>query len=216
MHLNEETACLYTDRGRGESDEHDDTPIIHKLYILATKPEIASKVQVLTHKCHLPSPNLFSELPRIHFDAENLSQDTRIHTLLWLAVRNLVNVHTLHILYGHYNLTRILLAAFLDPKRPRRMPLRKLWLESCCLVGYGTNCTSFLDPDCLAGLESLRIRRLRVESTTNPELSKLGPLEFRLARGGRHLAMRNGFGSMTYTTVELSTAFNRPGWKLPT
>jgi hypothetical protein len=36
LHMNEQTDQLWGDRGRGESDEHDDTPIIQKLYILAT------------------------------------------------------------------------------------------------------------------------------------------------------------------------------------
>jgi hypothetical protein len=36
LHVNEETEQLWGDRGRGEPDEHDDTPIIQKLYILAT------------------------------------------------------------------------------------------------------------------------------------------------------------------------------------
>jgi hypothetical protein len=36
LHLNEETDVLWGERGRGEPDEHDDTPIIQKLYILAT------------------------------------------------------------------------------------------------------------------------------------------------------------------------------------
>lgn len=36
LHTNEETNQLWTERGNGESDEHDDTPIIQRLYILAT------------------------------------------------------------------------------------------------------------------------------------------------------------------------------------
>jgi hypothetical protein len=36
LHLNEQTEHLWTERGNGESDEHDDTPILQKLYILAT------------------------------------------------------------------------------------------------------------------------------------------------------------------------------------
>jgi hypothetical protein len=36
LHLNEETDLLWGERGRGEPDEHDDTPIIQKLHILAT------------------------------------------------------------------------------------------------------------------------------------------------------------------------------------
>lgn len=152
-------------------------------------PAIASKVQVLTHKCHLPTPNIFSELPHMYFNAENLSQDNRTHTLLWLALRNLVNVHTLRIIYGHYNLTRILLAAFLDPKRPQRVPLRKLWLESCCPSGFGTNYTNFCSPGYSTGLESVHIRRLRAESSDAPERSRMQQFEYKLSRGGISHAM---------------------------
>ena len=35
LYTDGERAKVYGDRGRGESDEHDDTPIIQKLYILA-------------------------------------------------------------------------------------------------------------------------------------------------------------------------------------
>ncbi|KAK1910968.1 hypothetical protein P3342_011570 [Pyrenophora teres f. teres] len=122
LHLNEKTDQVWGDRGHGESDEHDDTPIIQKLYILATNPNIASKVHVVTHRCHLPTPNIFNELPRMSFDAENLSQDARIHVLVKLALRNLVNVHTLRIVYGHWKLTNTLVAGFLDESRPRRVP----------------------------------------------------------------------------------------------
>jgi len=36
LHLNDETRQTYCERGQGESDEHDDTPIIQKLFILAS------------------------------------------------------------------------------------------------------------------------------------------------------------------------------------
>lgn len=37
LHLHDGAQQLWgDDRGRGESDEHDDSPIVHKLYILAT------------------------------------------------------------------------------------------------------------------------------------------------------------------------------------
>lgn len=36
LHLSDDTRHLYGDRGQGEPDEHDDTPILCKLYILAT------------------------------------------------------------------------------------------------------------------------------------------------------------------------------------
>ncbi|OAG06760.1 uncharacterized protein CC84DRAFT_1215790 [Paraphaeosphaeria sporulosa] len=199
---NENFMDIVPDRSTGETDQHDDTPIIFKLSILATNPTIASKVQVLTHRCHLPTPNIFSELPHMHFDSENLSQDNRIHTLLWLAIRNLTNVHTLRIVYGHYNLTRILLAAFLDKRRPQRVPLRKLWVESSCLSGFETNYNDLLSPEYATGLESVRIRRLRVELETPSERSK-AQFEYRLARGGRSLAMHNAAGGFLHTTVDI-------------
>lgn len=124
----------------------------------------------------------------MHFDSENLSQDNRFHTLLWLAIRNLVNVQTLRIVYGHYNLTRILLAAFLDKRRPQRVPLRKLWLESSCLSGFETNYNDLLSSEYATGLESLRFRRLRVQLENNEERSK-AHFEYKLARGGRSLEM---------------------------
>ncbi|KAJ4286120.1 hypothetical protein N0V90_013469 [Kalmusia sp. IMI 367209] len=190
LHVNEQTINTFGDRGRGEPDE------------------------VLTHKCHLPTPNIFSELPHMYFNAENLSQDSRIHTLLWLAIRNLVNVHTLRIIYGHYNLTRVLLAAFMDPKRPQRVPLRKLWLESCCLSGFGTNYINFCSPEYATGLESVHLRRLRVESSDSPERSRMQQFEYKLSRGGISHAMHNAAGGFVYTTIELHTERTSPAWVL--
>jgi hypothetical protein len=92
-------------------------------------PAIASKVHSLTHRCHLPTPNIFDELPRIHCHSPNLSQDERLHVLLNLAMRNLVNLHTLRIVYGHMRLASSLVAGVFDQNRPQRAPLRKLWLE---------------------------------------------------------------------------------------
>ncbi|KAF1964814.1 hypothetical protein BU23DRAFT_561617 [Bimuria novae-zelandiae CBS 107.79] len=217
LHVNNTTIHVWGDRGRGDPDEHDDTPIIQKLYILATNPTIASKVQTLTHRCHLPPPNIFSELPHLHFDAVNLSQDERVHTLLWLAVRNLVNVHTLRIIYGHFNLTRILLAAFLDRKRPHRVPLRKLWVESSCLSGFGTNYNDVLSSSYATGLESVRIRRLRAEPEDVSGRAR-AQIEYALARGGRPFPMHDAAGGFSYTTIDLRTPHPRPNvvLKLPT
>ncbi|KAF9735521.1 hypothetical protein PMIN06_000506 [Paraphaeosphaeria minitans] len=204
FHMDKRVGGRIPNHGRAEKDEHDDTPIIGMLFVLATNPSIASRVQVLTHRCHLPIPNIFSELPHMHFDSENLSQDNRIHTLLWLAIRNLVNVHTLRIVYGHYSLTRILLAAFLDKRRPQRVPLRKLWVESSCLSGFETNYNDLLSPEYATGLESVRIRRLRVELENTSERSK-AQFEYKLSRGGRSLAMHNAAGGFLHTTVDIHT-----------
>lgn len=42
-----------------QTDEHDDTPLIRKLLLFATKPWLASQVHELTHRCHLPPPAIF-------------------------------------------------------------------------------------------------------------------------------------------------------------
>lgn len=183
------------------SDEHDDSPIIEKLYILATNPGLASKVQTLTHRCHLPSPNIFAELPRLHFDAEHLSADRRLHDLLRLAIRNLINVHTLRIVYGHWHLTNVLLDGFLDQARPRKVPLRKLWLESC---SFDIRSIRFLNPTQATGLESIRLRRLRAEAATACTRHDMAFGDIKLARGGHHFPMHNGAGAWVDTTVEFS------------
>jgi hypothetical protein len=203
------------DAGPYDVDDHDDTPVIEKLHILASNPILAAKVQVLTHRCHLPAPNIFSELPNMHFHAENLSQDRRLHTLLWQAVRNLVNVHTLRIIYGHFNLTKILLGAFLSPNRPHRIRLRRLWLESCSLSVLETDSPKTLSLDCLTGLESIRIRRLRAETTAAPERSKMQPKDYRLARGGSMKQMHNAAGGWLWSTVDYLEDEHVPrGWDM--
>ncbi|KAJ4384206.1 hypothetical protein N0V86_001053 [Didymella sp. IMI 355093] len=182
-------------------DEHDDTPIIEKLYILATNPRLASKVQSLTHRCHLPTPNIFTELPRMYFDADNLSKDERLHKLLKVAIQNLVNVHTLRIVYGHWHLTTALISGFLDHGRPREVPLRKLWLESCA---FDIRNFSFLGPTGDSELESVRLRRLRAEPRLNGYKYGMNWLDMKLARGGHHYQMHNGAGAWIGTTVEFS------------
>ncbi|KAF1934134.1 uncharacterized protein M421DRAFT_50704 [Didymella exigua CBS 183.55] len=184
-----------------DADEHDDTPIIEKLYILATNPVLAAKVQTLTHRCHLPTPNILTELPRMYFDAANLSADERLHRLLRVAIWNLVNVHTLRVVYGHWHLTTALVAGFLDYARPRGVPLRKLWLESCA---FDMTNFSFLGPTGDSGLESVRLRRLRAEPRLAGSKYGMAWLDMKLARGGHHYQMHNGAGSWVGTTVEFS------------
>ncbi|KAF1834184.1 hypothetical protein BDW02DRAFT_622076 [Decorospora gaudefroyi] len=213
LHLNEHTDQLWGDRGRGESDEHDDTPIVRKLYILATNPGLASKVQTLTHRCHLPAPNIFDELPRMHFDADNLSQHDRLHILLKLAIQNMVNVHTLRIVYGHWKLTNALLAGFLDPGRPRSVPLRKLWLESCC---FDKDTLYWLLPSKATGLESIRLRRLGNEVLDTVQRQPLRFMEFKLSRGGQYYQMHNGAGGFVGTTVHFSEQGMPDRWPRPT
>jgi hypothetical protein len=228
LHVNEQTDQLWGDRGRGESDEHDDTPIIQKLYILATyvrhrhsnrgspnmcrNPAIASKVQTITHRCHLPTPNIFNELPRMHFDANNLSQDPRLHILLRLAIQNLVNVHTLRIVYGHWKLTNALIAGLLDEGRPRRVPLRKLWLESCC---FEKDALYACLPGKATGLESIRLRRLGSQILDTQQRQEMQFMEFKLSRGGQYYQMHNGAGSFVGSTVHFSEEGLPDRWPRP-
>ncbi|KAF2205876.1 hypothetical protein GQ43DRAFT_406491 [Delitschia confertaspora ATCC 74209] len=183
-------------RGERESDEHDDTPIIQKLFVLARNTYIASQVQSVTHRCHLPTPNIFQDLPHIMFNGTNLSQDPRTLKLLQLAIRNMVNVQTLRIIFGHHSLTKGLLEGFLDTDRPR--PLRRLWLESCSLLSAQLD---LWPAQGLNALESIRFRRLRAEDR-NVE-SRMGQENFRLARGGSTDLLANGSGNTYWTTVEL-------------
>lgn len=200
--LNDQIDILWGERaGAPESDEHDDTPIIETLYVLATNPTLAAKVHTLTHRCHLPTPNIFSELPKMYFDADNISNDTRLHKLLQLAICNLVNVHTLRIVYGHWHLTGALITGFLDTTRPRDVPLRKLWLESCA---FDIRNAFFLRPTVATGLESIRLRRLRAEPCKPANKHDMAYMDLRLARGGHYFQMHNGAGSWIGTTVEFA------------
>ncbi|KAL6712320.1 hypothetical protein ACN47E_000197 [Coniothyrium glycines] len=201
LHVNEVSQNVWSDRGRGESDEHDDTPIIQKLYIFATNPVIASKVHTLTHRCHLNPPNIFNELPRMYFDAANLSQDIRLYVLLHIAIKNLVNVHTLRIIYGHWRLTNELLVGFLRKDGAGPRSLRKLWLESCAA---SVDPMSFLLPEDTSGLESIRIRRLASESLDTVQRRGTSFLDYRLARSGQYYQLQNGVGNWIGTTVQVS------------
>lgn len=136
-------------------DEHDDTPIIRKLLVLATNSWIATHVHSLTHRCHLPPPAIFYELPRISFQGRTLSCDVRTLRILQKACQNLINLHTLRIVFGHWNLTRGLLVGLLG--NPNGSTIRHLWLENCSIAGISAR---FLQSFNLQGLESLRMRRL--------------------------------------------------------
>ncbi|KAF2997454.1 hypothetical protein E8E13_006593 [Curvularia kusanoi] len=186
-------------------DEHDDTPIIQKLYILARNPSLAANVQTLTHRCHLPTPNIFSELPRMYFDASTLSTDVRLHKLLTRAIRNLVNVHTLRIVYGHWHLVTALITGLLRFDRPREVPLQKLWIESCAFDIRNFDFLGDGNGDGAAtGLESIRMRRLRFEPAIATNKHDMAWLDMRLARGGHWYQFHNGAGGWVGTTVEFS------------
>ncbi|CAI6337748.1 unnamed protein product [Periconia digitata] len=204
----------YSYRGRGESDEHDDSDIIEKLYILATNPALAANVRVLTHLCHLPTPNIFKELPRQNFHTDVLSREPRLHCLLVRAIANMVNVHTLRIIYGHHHITRILLSAFLHPSRQRKENnLRKLWLESCSFSDFET---IFATDTYTAGLESLHIRRVRATSIHHEDSHAMLRESYRLSRGlDQTIGLHNGAGGYLLTTVEYPVQRYPGVWVMP-
>ncbi|KAB2580565.1 hypothetical protein BFW01_g3399 [Lasiodiplodia theobromae] len=183
------------------ADEHDDTPIIKKLLVLATNPSIACHVQTVLHRCHLPTPSIYHELPLFCFRSLTLSNDSRTHKLLMLAIRNMTNVHTLRIIYGHYFLAYGLIWGFLHPHRPRSVPLKRLWLEYCSLSmpEPGPIGSSFW-PD-LSGITSLRLRRLSyLNDLTQRNVITQG---MALSRAQLHRRMlQNGIGGEYMTTID--------------
>ncbi|KAG9556383.1 hypothetical protein KCU71_g10327, partial [Aureobasidium melanogenum] len=183
------------------SDEHDDTPIICKLLVLASNPWIASHVHTLTHRCHLPPPAIFYELPRINFQGRTLSHDPRTLRLLHMACQNLSSIHTLRIIFGHWNLTRGLLVGLLG--KPQGSTVRHLWLENCSLAGISQRLLQKFD---LTGLESLRLRRLPLLANAgrhdSQEVYTRGP--FPDWRSDRAFEVRqDGRGGVIKTSTEL-------------
>ena len=87
---------------------------------------IAGKVATLTHRCHLPLPACVVELPRVCFHSHTLSNDPRTLRTAAMAVRNMINVQTLRIINGHYNLTSLLLLEFMCRRK-----------RQGCLAAYG-------------------------------------------------------------------------------
>lgn len=146
-------------------DQHDDTPMIKKLLVLAKNPSIAQCVQTVIHRCHLPQPAIFHELPRTTFSGMTLSADRRTITLIQLAVRFMTKVNTLRVIFGHPNVTDALLRCLFSKERTRMTPVRRLWLENCrisagCdlkLLNHALDLPPELD---FGGLESIRFRRL--------------------------------------------------------
>jgi hypothetical protein len=194
--------CRKTDESTPDmSDEHDDTPIIRKLLILASNPWIASHVHTLTHRCHLPPPAIFYELPRINFQGRVLSHDIRTLRLLDKACQNLTSVHTLRIIFGHWNLTRGLLTGLLG--NPKGSTIRHLWLENCSIAGISQRLLQSFD---LRNLTSLRLRRLPLLANAgrfdSQEVYTRGP--FPDWRTGRAFEIRqDGRGGVINTSTEL-------------
>lgn len=139
----------------------------------------------LTHKCHLPPPSIFQELPNVSFNGQTLSSDWRTLELARWAVENMENVRTLRVVNGHYNLTTVLLSEFFSPQR--RPSIKRLWLESCSFSGWPVNA--------LGELESIRLRRLHmIDCEAN----------YTLSRAGVTRSLLNGVGGFFETTVDLA------------
>ncbi|KAK5136190.1 hypothetical protein LTR08_004027 [Meristemomyces frigidus] len=186
----------------GTSDEHDDGPLIRKLLVLATKPWLASHVQTLNHRCHLPPPAIFSELPRSTFSSQTLSTDPRTIRLAQLAVQNMTKVTTLRIIFGHPTLNDALLRCFFDKHRRKATPVRRLWLENCRIsAGCCLEITDHpyglpLELD-FAGLESVRFRRLPLRPCSLPR----DDAAVVYARSYRTRDMQDGRGGLYSTTI---------------
>jgi len=160
---------------------------------------------VLTHRCHLPPPEIFHELPRMSFSSQTLSTDLRTIRLAQLAVQQMKRVHTLRIIFGHPTLNDALLRCFFDVHRERETPVRKLWLENCRLSAgcqlrrpdfpYGL--PTELDFD---GLESLRLRRMPLRPGVGSGEVEVGH-RFVYARGNEQADLRDGVGGFYTTTV---------------
>lgn len=174
-------------------DEHDDTPIIRKLLVLAQNKRIAAKVKILTHRCHLPLPAIFSELPQVCFANVKLSNDPRTLQLLYYAAHNMENVQTLRLIHGHHNLVQGLLWSFFKPDRAKTP--RHLWLESCSVNSFHD-----LLNTANSRLESIRLRRLQ-----RVDLGDQFGEGYRYSRGGDIAALHNGVGSVYETTVDQQT-----------
>ncbi|KAK4609217.1 hypothetical protein CLAFUR4_14287 [Fulvia fulva] len=189
-------------------DDHDDTPLIRKFLLFIKKPEIAACVQTLTHRCHLPPPAIFQELPYVAFSGSTLSADPRTIKLVALAVKELKNVTTLRIVFGHPNLTDALLRCFFDCERTREgagcARIRKLWLENCrisnglclSLPYHPYHLPLVLD---LSGLESVRFRRLPIRPRSY-DSGHAPSFMYNYSRSGLSRPLQDGCGSM-YTTM---------------
>ncbi|KAF2104778.1 hypothetical protein NA57DRAFT_31310 [Rhizodiscina lignyota] len=197
-------------------DDHDETPMLKKLFVLATNPFVASKVRSIIHRCHLPALELFQDLPAILQEglihSRDFLHDHRRNTLSRLilqAVANMDNVHTLKILSGHWAIVETLLWGFFGPSRKSSapvVPVRKLWLESCSLVSYRyEDLWHRLD---FSQLESLRMRRMWLQYNFSLEYAS----RCLLARGtSNRMDMRNqtaGFYTVSFVKRDEDNAYD--------
>lgn len=188
-----------------QEDCHDDTPLLRKLVILATRPWIAAQVQVLEHRCHLPPVGIFNELPRTPLSGQTMSFDPRTVELVKLAVAGMTRCHTLRIVFGHANLNDALLRCFFDKRRVRETPVRRLWMEDCRIAAgcdgsipshpYGLP----LELD-FTGLESVRFRRMPLRPAADKG-EAAARYHFVHARGMEMGQLQDGQGGMYRTTV---------------
>lgn len=200
----------------GAVDDHDDTPLLRKLLILAANPWIAGHVQVLNHRCHLPPVGIFNELPKTPFSGSTMSLDPRTQELVRRAVAGMVRVHTLRIIFGHPNLNDALLRYFFSTTRTKQTPIRRLWLEDCRISGgcdmhfpsHPTGLPAELD---FAGLESVRFRRMPLQPASSMEETP-SRFEFVHARTEQQGELQDGCGGLYATGTlnawwELGTAY---------
>ena len=127
------------------------------------------------------------------FKSPSISHDVRLACLLKLAIRNLINVQTLRVLYGHWLVTIGLIIGFFDRCRSSTTRVRKLWLENCSVEGIFKHELEQCD---FSGLESVRFRRMRLAPEPTYAITRKV-----LMRGGIEQPMHNGKGDFYYTTL---------------
>lgn len=185
------------DNGLG-LDQHDDIPAIRKLYLLATRPDLAARVHVLCHRCHLPTPDMSTELVWMCTGGQTLSSDWRVLVLLRLAIQNMVNVTTLRLVMPHWNFYWVMICDFMDSNRNKSRPVTRLWLETCTAVWDAGQWPSRCD---FSTLKSIRLRRLKIENHRHdPTHQTMFPPYF-LARTGPPVRLRNGYGGQYFAST---------------
>lgn len=159
----------------------------------------------MTHRCHLPPPSIFEELPDNSFSGQTLSPDPRTTKLVQLAVRHMSAVHTLRVIFGHPNLTDALLRSFFGKDRDRTTPIRRLWLENCRI---SAGCCLSIDQHLyglplvldFTGLESIRLRRLPIHPDyIQDHMDETDVDQYVYSRSGLGFTLQDGAGGR-YTT----------------
>lgn len=111
----------------------------------------------------------------------------------------MVNVHTLRIIHGHLHINDALVRCFFDSTRVKSTPVRRLWLENCHISA--AHCLSACDnrlnlPRDLHfhELESIRFRRLHMQTGRLMDVLSSWPDPFVLARGSSMADLQDGVG----------------------